>query len=119
MTVRRRALFAAAVTIAATVTVAGPVAASDPLPVVSPTPQQISAAATDFRVPPVVVLATGDSTDAAAKDLLTTLLREHGVKRITAGGPGPVVRLGSAGKDVPEQAEGYALSVSRAGITIG
>jgi hyaluronoglucosaminidase len=119
MTARRRALFTAAVVVAATFTAAGPAAASGALPPVSPTPQQISRTSADVPVPSSVVLATDGSTDTAAKDLLTSVLREHGVRRITSGGPGFVVRLGGAGQSVPEQAEGYALSVSRKEITIG
>ncbi|WP_206784877.1 beta-N-acetylglucosaminidase domain-containing protein [Amycolatopsis sp. MtRt-6] len=116
MTARRRALFAAAVTLAATLTAAGPAAASGALPPVSPTPQQISRTSADVRLPSSVALVTDAGTDPAAKDLLTSLLRDHGV---TIGGHGLAIRLGSTGKDIPEQAEGYALSVSRAGITIG
>lgn len=112
-----RALFAAVVVLAATVTVVSPAAASGALPTVSPTPQQIHRASADLPLPDSVVLATDGSTDAAAKDLLTSLLREHGVRRITTGGHGLVVRLGG-GDSAPTQAEGYALSVSRAGITI-
>ncbi len=116
---RRRALFAAVVTVAATLTVAGPTAgpaaAGGALPVVSPTPQQISRTSADVPLPSSVALVTDAGTDPAAKDLLTSLLRDHGV---TAGGHGLVIRLGGTGRDVPEQAEGYALSVSRAGITI-
>ncbi|MCR6489097.1 beta-N-acetylglucosaminidase domain-containing protein [Amycolatopsis sp. OK19-0408] len=112
---RRRALFAAAVTVAATLTTAGPAAASGTLPTVSPTPQQIGRTSADVPLPSSVTLVTDAGTDPAAKDLLTSVLREHGV---TPGRHGLTIRLGSAGKDVPEQAEGYALSVSRAGITI-
>jgi hyaluronoglucosaminidase len=116
---RRRALFAAVVTVAAALTTTGTASASGALPVVSPTPQQISRTSADVPVPSAVVLVTDGGTDAAAKDLLTSVLREHGVKRITGGGHGFVVRLGSTGRDIPEQAEGYALSVSRSGITVG
>ena len=116
MTARRRALFAAVVTVAATLTAAGPAAAGGPLAVVSPTPQRISRTSADVPLPSSVTLATEPGTDPAAKDLLTSLLRDHGV---TAGGHGLVIRLGSTGRDIPEQAEGYALSVARSGITIG
>jgi len=117
MTVRRRALFAAVVTVAATLTGSAPPAAADgALPAVSPTPQQISRTSADVPLPSSVALVTDAGTDPAAKELLTSSLRDHGV---TAGGHGLVIRLGSTGRDVPEQAEGYALSVSRAGITIG
>ncbi|GLY37630.1 beta-N-acetylglucosaminidase [Amycolatopsis sp. NBRC 101858] len=113
---RRRALFAAVVTVAATLTGSAlPAAASGALPVVSPTPQQITRTSADVPLPSSVALVTDATTDPAAKDLLTSLLRDHGVR---TGGHGLVVRLGSTGRDVPEQAEGYALSVSRAGITI-
>ena len=115
---RRRALFAAVVTVAATLTAAGPAAASGALPVVSPTPQQITRTSADVSLPSSVTLVTDGSTDAAAKDLLTSLLHDHGVQRITSGGHGLTVRLGGAEKATPSQAEGYALSVSRAGITI-
>jgi hyaluronoglucosaminidase len=112
-----KAWFAAVVVLAATVTAVPSAAASGALPVVSPAPQQIHRTSADLRLPDSVVLATDGSTDPAAKDLLTSLLREHGVRRITGGGHGLVVRLG--GPDTaPEQAEGYALSVSRSGITI-
>ncbi|MEU8632024.1 beta-N-acetylglucosaminidase domain-containing protein [Amycolatopsis sp. NPDC048633] len=113
---RRRALFAAVVTVAATLTTTGPAAASGALPVVSPTPQQITRTSADVSLPSSVALVTDATTDPAAKDLLTSLLHDHGVR---TGGHGLPVRLGSAGTSVPEQAEGYALSVSRAGITIG
>ncbi|RSD09379.1 beta-N-acetylglucosaminidase domain-containing protein [Amycolatopsis eburnea] len=114
---RHRALFAAVVTVAATLTgTALPAAAGGALPVVSPTPQQISRVSADVPLPRSVALVTDSGTDAAAKDLLTSVLRDHGV---TDRGHGLVVRLGSTGRDVPAQAEGYALSVSRAGITIG
>ena len=113
---RRRALFAAVVTVAATLTAAGTASASGALPVVSPTPQQITRTSADVPLPSSVALVTDATTDPAAKDLLTSLLRDHGVR---TGGHGLPVRLGSAGTSVPEQAEGYALSVSRSGITIG
>ncbi|WIY00597.1 beta-N-acetylglucosaminidase domain-containing protein [Amycolatopsis mongoliensis] len=114
---RRRALFAAVVTVAATLTGSAlPAAASGALPVVSPTPQQITRTSADVSLPSSVALVTDATTDPAAKDLLTSLLRDHGVR---TGGHGLLVRLGSAGTGVPEQAEGYALSVSRTGITIG
>lgn len=112
---RRRALFAAVVTMAAILVVPGPASASGPLPVVSPTPQQISRTSADVPLPSSVKLVTDAGTDPAAKDLLTSVLRDHGVK---TGGHGLVIRLGGTGRDVPAQAEGYALSVSRAGITI-
>ncbi|WP_284740684.1 beta-N-acetylglucosaminidase domain-containing protein [Amycolatopsis sp. RTGN1] len=112
---RRRSLFAAVVTVAATLTTAGPAAASGALPVVSPTPQQITRTSADVSLPSSVALVTDATTDPAAKDLLTSLLRDHGVR---TGGHGLLVRLGGTGKDTPSQAEGYALSVSRAGITI-
>ncbi|MEQ0565443.1 beta-N-acetylglucosaminidase domain-containing protein [Amycolatopsis sp. NEAU-NG30] len=114
-----RALFAALVVVAALGIAPADAMASGPVPVVSPSPQQIARTSPDVRVPSAIVLVTDGSTDAAAKDLLTALLREHGVRRITSGGPGLTVRLGSSGGDVPAQAEGYALSVSRTGITIG
>ncbi|WP_410632235.1 beta-N-acetylglucosaminidase domain-containing protein [Amycolatopsis sp. cmx-4-83] len=114
--IRHRALFAAVVTVAATLTAAGPAAAGGALPVVSPAPQQIERTAADVPLPSSVALVTDATTDPAAKDLLTSLLRDHGVK---TGSRGLVVRLGSTGRDVPGQAEGYALSVSRTGITIG
>ncbi|MBE1494289.1 hyaluronoglucosaminidase [Amycolatopsis lexingtonensis] len=114
---RHRALFAAVVTVAATLTgTALPAAASGTLPVVSPTPQQISRTSADVPLPSSVALVTDAGTDPAAKELLTSVLRDHGV---TAGGHGLAIRLGGTGRDVPEQAEGYALSVSRGGITIG
>lgn len=113
---RHRALFAAVVTVAATLTAAGPAAAGGALPVVSPTPQQISRTSADVPLPSSVALLTDSTTDPAAADLLTSLLHDHGV---TTGGHGLTIRLGGTGRDVPEQAEGYALSVSRAGITIG
>ncbi|WP_370962797.1 beta-N-acetylglucosaminidase domain-containing protein [Amycolatopsis sp. cg9] len=113
---RHRALFAAVVTVAATLTAAGPAAAGGALPVVSPAPQEISRTAADVPLPSSVALVTDAGTDPAAKDLLTSLLRDHGVK---TGGRGLVIRLGSTGRDVPGQAEGYALSVSRREITIG
>ncbi|WIV55421.1 beta-N-acetylglucosaminidase domain-containing protein [Amycolatopsis nalaikhensis] len=113
---RRRALFAAVVTVAATLTVTGPAVAEGALPVVSPTPQQISRTSADVPLPSSVALVTEPGTDPAAKDLLTSVLRDHGV---TTGGHGLVIRLGGTGRDVPAQAEGYALSVSRSGITIG
>jgi hyaluronoglucosaminidase len=105
-------------TVAATLTAAGPAAASGALPVVSPTPQQIARTSADVSLPSSVALVTDATTDPAAKDLLASLLRSHGVQRITSGGHGLTVRLGGAEKDTPSQAEGYALSVSRAGITI-
>jgi hyaluronoglucosaminidase len=67
-------------------------------------------------LPSSVALVTDATTDPAVKDLLTSLVRDHGVR---TGGHGLIVRLGAAVADTPSQAEGYALSVSRAGITIG
>ncbi|GAA3579379.1 beta-N-acetylglucosaminidase domain-containing protein [Amycolatopsis ultiminotia] len=128
---RLAAAFAAGA-VAATVALAQPASASaapaEP-PVVSPTPQQISRVPGELKVPSTVVLLVDQTTDAAAKDLLTSLLQAHGVKRIITVGSAAeaqhgllLVRLGGPdlSSQVPEQAEGYALTVSRlSGIMIG
>ncbi|MEV6901716.1 beta-N-acetylglucosaminidase domain-containing protein [Amycolatopsis sp. NPDC051372] len=128
MTSRKRhlaAVLAAGVSLAALVT--QPAAAApdhpQPLPVVTPTPQSLARDSADVAVPDEVVLVIDGTTDAAAKDLVTTLFREHGARKVTtvAGEPrhghALVVRLG-AGTTAPAQAEGYSLTTTRGEIVI-
>ncbi|WP_328608708.1 beta-N-acetylglucosaminidase domain-containing protein [Amycolatopsis sp. NBC_00345] len=107
------------------------------LPPVSPTPQSLTRGSADVRVPGSAVLVVDGATDPAAKDLLTTLLQQHGARSITTVAPGQptghgrlVVRLGGADRPdivtalgsvtVPDQAEGYALrSPKSAELAVG
>ncbi|MBB4685059.1 beta-N-acetylglucosaminidase domain-containing protein [Amycolatopsis jiangsuensis] len=126
----RLAAVAVAGAIAATLALTQPAAAAPGgVPVVSPTPQQISSQPDEVKIPSTVVLVVDQTTDAAAKDLLSTLLKEHGAKRIITLDPDAaaqqhgllLVRLGGPGfsSQAPSQAEGYALTVSRlSGILI-
>ncbi|MEU4667720.1 beta-N-acetylglucosaminidase domain-containing protein [Amycolatopsis sp. NPDC023774] len=128
MTSRKRhlaAVLAAGVSLAALVT--QPAAAvpdhHQPLPVVTPTPQSLARDSADVAVPDEVVLVTDTTTDAAAKDLVTSLLRQHGARKVTTvtreprHGHALVVRLG-AGTAAPTQAEGYSLTTARGEIAI-
>ncbi|MFD2467495.1 beta-N-acetylglucosaminidase domain-containing protein [Amycolatopsis silviterrae] len=118
MTVRRRAWLAAVVATSALTMVQPAAARPGSVPVVSPTPQQINRDTADVTLPSAVALATDGSTDGPAKDLLISLLKQHGVKKISTGSQrGFVVRLGNSG-DAPAQAEGYSLAVRRDGVTI-
>ncbi|ATY11882.1 beta-N-acetylglucosaminidase [Amycolatopsis sp. AA4] len=118
MTLRRRAWLAVVVATSA-LAIAQPAAAKPgPTPVVSPTPQQITREAADVSLPSSVVLVTDGTTDGPAKDLLISLLHQHGVQKISSGPPrGFVIRLGTGG-DAPTQAEGYSLAVHRDGVTV-
>ncbi|WP_329059791.1 beta-N-acetylhexosaminidase family protein [Amycolatopsis sp. NBC_01480] len=101
-------------------------AATIALPPIAPTPQSVTRGSADVRVPSSAVLVTDSATDPAAKDLLTTLLQQHGVRSVTTVPPGQptghgrlVIRLGAAERPdivtalgsltVPSQPEGYAL----------
>ncbi|WIX77445.1 beta-N-acetylglucosaminidase domain-containing protein [Amycolatopsis carbonis] len=128
MTSRKRhlaAVLAAGVSLAALVTQPAAAAADhhQPLPVVTPTPQSLARDSADVAVPDEVVLVTDSTTDAAAKDLVTTLFRQHGARKVTAVTQEPrhghalVVRLG-AGAAAPSQAEGYSLTTTRGEIVI-
>ncbi|WP_233573762.1 beta-N-acetylhexosaminidase family protein [Amycolatopsis panacis] len=127
----RLALTAMAGALAAMLALSQPaVAAPGEVPVVSPTPQQISRQPGEVPIPATAVLVVDQTTDAAAKDLLAAQLKQHGVRRISIIDPSAagqqhgvlLVRLGgpSFSGEVPSQAEGYALTVSRlSGILIG
>ncbi|WP_326834631.1 beta-N-acetylglucosaminidase domain-containing protein [Amycolatopsis rhabdoformis] len=120
------AALAAGVTLAALLT--QPAAAApehhQPLPVVTPTPQSLGRDSADLTVPDEVALVTDSTTDAAAKDLVTTLLRQHGARKVIVVSRGHeprhalVVRLGSTGAAVPAQAEGYSLSTAHGELVI-
>lgn len=121
------ALLAAAALGAAPPTAAPEPAGGPPLPAVSPTPQHISRASADVRLGDRAEVVVGKDTDAAARRLLVTTLRAHGVRdvdvstRATHRAPltvllGPAARPdiadGLRGTDVPDHAEGYALRVA-------
>lgn len=94
MTLRRRVWLAAVVATSALTIVQPAAAEPGPVPVVSPTPQQINRDSADVPLPSSVVLVTNGTTDGAAKDLLISLLKQHGVKKISAGPQrGLVIRL--------------------------
>ncbi|MGW4487269.1 beta-N-acetylglucosaminidase domain-containing protein [Amycolatopsis sp. NPDC004368] len=117
------AVLAAGVTLAALVT--QPAAAAPDrhgsLPIVTPTPQSLSRDSADLAVPAEVALVTDSTTDAAAKDLVTSLLRQHGARKVSVVSRGHeprhalVVRLGST-ETVP--AEGYTVSTARGELVI-
>ncbi|SFP61961.1 beta-N-acetylglucosaminidase domain-containing protein [Amycolatopsis rubida] len=118
MTLRRRAWLAAVVATSALAVVQPAAAKPGPVPVVSPTPQQINRDAADVTLPSSVVLVTDGTTDGPAKELLISLVKQHGVKKISTGPQrGFVIRLSNGG-DAPTQAEGYSLAVRRDGVTI-
>lgn len=96
-----------------------------PLPAVSPTPQQISRTGHDVPLTGSAEIVVGEGTDAAAKRLLSDVLRAHGVQqpqvRTQPSGRAPLtVLLGEAtrpdvakalgGTEVPDHAEGYATA---------
>ncbi|QRP43258.1 beta-N-acetylglucosaminidase domain-containing protein [Amycolatopsis sp. FDAARGOS 1241] len=134
---RLAAVLAAGASIAALATATQPAAAAPEqhaLPIVTPTPQSLGRDSGDVPVSDEVVLVADSGTDAAARDLVTALLREHGARKVTVVAPGReprhshalVVRLGGAGRadvtravPVPDQAEGYALSTAGGEIVIG
>lgn len=107
--------------------------AKAPLPPVSPTPQSMERAGPDIVVPRRVEVVTDETTDAAARDLLVSTLRAHGVDRVDlgsrTGGRAPLtVHLGPqdrpdvaaalAGTDTTDRTEGYAVRVDRTRGTI-
>ncbi|MEV4596721.1 beta-N-acetylglucosaminidase domain-containing protein [Amycolatopsis sp. NPDC049253] len=128
MTSRKRhlaAVLAAGVSLAALVTQPATAAPEhhQPLPVVTPTPQSLARDSADLAVPDEVVLVTDSTTDPAAEDLVTTLFRQHGARKVTTATQEPrhghalVVRLG-AGTSAPAEAEGYSLTTARGEIAI-
>ncbi|WP_338702663.1 beta-N-acetylglucosaminidase domain-containing protein [Streptomyces sp. Q6] len=104
------------------------------LPTVSPTPQHLARAGADVPLPARVELVVADTTDTAARALVTEILRDHGVRRVEvtrkASGRAPLtVLLGPAtrpdlaralrGTDVPAHAEGYALRATPGTVALG
>ena len=97
------------------------------LPVVSPAPQDIRPAGPDVTLPGTVRLATSDTTDPAALDLLRQTLRAHGIRpsshaRLTIHlGPAtrPDVARALGDTAVPDHAEGSALRIGNVSVAIG
>ncbi|HWD06065.1 MAG TPA: beta-N-acetylglucosaminidase domain-containing protein [Amycolatopsis sp.] len=133
-TCRLAAAVAAGALIVALATGIEPASAAAGVPVVTPTPQSLGRDSADVGVPDEVVLVAASDTDAAAQNLVTSLLGEHGAGKLTVVAPGQepprgpalVVRLGGADRpdisravSVPEQAEGYALSTAHGEVVLG
>ncbi|MCI2419524.1 beta-N-acetylglucosaminidase domain-containing protein [Saccharopolyspora sp. K220] len=138
---RRLATVVAAGAVLTALVTIPPATATTPLPPVAPTPQSINRVSSDVPLPDQVVVVTDEHTDAAASDLLTSLLRQHGADAVTTVAPGEeaglghrlIVRLGDPERadvtrvlgelTVPDQAEGYvlrtALSPQAAELAIG
>ncbi|MEV5610616.1 beta-N-acetylglucosaminidase domain-containing protein [Streptomyces sp. NPDC052225] len=125
-------LLAASLGAAPTATAAAPEQAA--LPTVSPTPQHLTRAGADVPLPARAELVVDDGTDAAARTLVTKILKDHGVERVQvtakASGRAPLtVLLGPAarpdiaralrGTDVPAHAEGYALRAAHGTVALG
>ncbi|MBA8793359.1 hyaluronoglucosaminidase, partial [Friedmanniella endophytica] len=111
-------------------------------PVVVPTPQSIGYAGRALRVPSRAVVIADARTDAPARRLLLSLLRQHGARSVELVRPGAVVTprpgqlvvlLGAGSRSdirtalgataVPDHSEGYALrvlnSATSTGVVIG
>ncbi|MGY0020121.1 beta-N-acetylhexosaminidase family protein [Streptomyces sp. YJ-C3] len=126
-------LLAASVGAAPTVT-AAPSAPPGPLPTVSPTPQHLARAGDDLPLPARAELVVGDTTDPAARALVTKTLQDRGVQRLdvraeASGHAALTVLLGPAarpdiaqalrGTEVPDHEEGYALRAARRTVALG
>ncbi|MDJ1137985.1 beta-N-acetylhexosaminidase family protein [Streptomyces iconiensis] len=100
------------------------------LPVVSPTPQKTGRAGQDVRLGHEAEIVVGEGTDAAARRLLTEVLRDNGIRETDvrarpSGRARLTVLLGEAtrpdvakalrGTEVPSEAEGYGVRVHKDG----
>ncbi|ADI03280.1 hypothetical protein SBI_00159 [Streptomyces bingchenggensis BCW-1] len=117
----------------ATAAGAAPAGGAGPLPSVVPRPQAMARLGPDVTVPAEVRVVYGDEVDRPTRDLVASVLRRAGAKRLRGGsGPGLTVTVGrladarvaealrAAGGRVPEElpAEGYALAASGTAVAL-
>ncbi|MFI0732468.1 beta-N-acetylglucosaminidase domain-containing protein [Streptomyces sp. NPDC021225] len=112
---------------------AAPARGPGPLPSVVPRPQEMARLGPDVTVPAVVRVVYGDEVDRPTRDLVASVLRRAGAKRLRGGsGPGLTVTVGlladarvaealrAAGGRAPEElpAEGYALAARGTSVAL-